>query len=109
MTYYRRVEIVDGETEEPVNFVGVYTLHWPEGYTPEAAFVEEDSIDAKMKAAKVLAEAIASVPYGEMPVPFLREWAEELEINGQSNAARWVRDVASALAGWQEIGREPET
>ena len=42
--YYRRVEIVDGETAEPVHFVGIYPMDWPSYIAPTAAFVESDEV-----------------------------------------------------------------
>ena len=40
---YRRVEVVDGESVEPVHFVGIRVVPWLEGdcnITPTAGFVE---------------------------------------------------------------------
>ena len=38
-TLYRRVDLVNGETNEPVQFVGVYVLRWGES-EPTVAFVQ---------------------------------------------------------------------
>jgi hypothetical protein len=39
---FRAVEIVDGESVEPAQFVGVYVLHWPSDLlgAPTIGFVE---------------------------------------------------------------------
>jgi len=56
---YKRIDIVDGETEEPVNFVGVHPLSWEKRTTiksPAAGFVEinEDNPNViEKKATKV--------------------------------------------------------
>lgn len=55
---YRRVEIIDGESVEPVQFVGTYVLRWPKGLEPQAAFVEADGVEAKLEAAEALATAL---------------------------------------------------
>lgn len=39
-TLYRRVEVVDGETAEPVQFVGNYVLRYGKEREPTVAFVE---------------------------------------------------------------------
>lgn len=58
MTFYRRVEIVDGETKEPVNFVGFYPILWMEGdravIQPTTAFVETDIVDDLLDAYKAI-------------------------------------------------------
>lgn len=38
-TLYRRVEIIDGETAEPVQFVGCYVTRWGVAIEPTVAFV----------------------------------------------------------------------
>jgi hypothetical protein len=38
-TLYRRVDLVDGATDEPVQFVGVYVMRWGER-EPTVAFVQ---------------------------------------------------------------------
>ena len=57
MTIYKRVEIVDGETKEPVQFVALHPFAWPEDYTPTAAFVEDEDATARLTAADALAKA----------------------------------------------------
>ena len=51
--YYRRVEIVDGETEEPVHFVGIHPIGWmngdPKMIRPTAAFVECDEVEKLLR------------------------------------------------------------
>ena len=49
--YYRRVEIVDGETTEPAQFVGVHPLVWHRacGGDPTAAFVESDEMEKLLR------------------------------------------------------------
>ena len=37
---YRIVDIVDGNTSEPVNYVGVHPLKWGKTLEPTAGFVE---------------------------------------------------------------------
>jgi uncharacterized protein YodC (DUF2158 family) len=42
-TLYRRIEIKEGNSTEPVQYVGVYALNWQKEWgEPEAAFVEEE-------------------------------------------------------------------
>lgn len=48
---YRRVEIQDGESVEPVQFVGVYALNWGgERGPPTVAFVEDEEASDKLDA-----------------------------------------------------------
>ena len=54
MTIYKRVEIVDGETKEPVQFVALHPFAWPEDYIPTAAFVEDEDATARLTAADAL-------------------------------------------------------
>ena len=58
MKYYRRVEIVDGETAEPVNFVGLPPVTWMMARSlnsdgamiePTAAFVESDEVEELLR------------------------------------------------------------
>ena len=60
MTIYKRVEIVDGETKEPVQFVALHPFAWPEDYTPTAAFVEDEDATARLTAADALAKMLTS-------------------------------------------------
>ena len=60
MTIYKRVEIVDGETKEPVQFVALHPFAWPEDYTPTAAFVEDEDATARLTAADALATTAAN-------------------------------------------------
>jgi hypothetical protein len=62
---YRGVEIVDGETEEPVNYVGIHPIRWPtaEGRQPTVAFVAIDDDDV-FSAGDELAAAVEDLaPY----------------------------------------------
>jgi hypothetical protein len=44
-TLYRRIEIKEGNSTEPVQYVGVYALNWQKEWgEPEAAFVEEEPL-----------------------------------------------------------------
>ena len=47
--YYRRVKIVDGETAEPVHFVGIFPANWPGYIAPTAAFVESDEVEKLLR------------------------------------------------------------
>ena len=60
---YRRVEVVDGESTEPVHFVGIRVIHWLEGdcnIMPTAGFVEieTDIITDLLDACKAALDAI---------------------------------------------------
>lgn len=64
---YRRVEIKDGATEEPVSFVGVHPIKWYRmgGDAPDAAFIEafSDDFDPVLKALAELYEEYINAPY----------------------------------------------
>ena len=48
---YKRVEIVNGQAEEPIQYVGVYALHWKKEWgAPETAFVEIDEPSTQLSA-----------------------------------------------------------
>jgi len=47
---YKRVEVIDGETPEPVQFIGVYTLRWPKDLEAEVAFVEDEDATDRLAA-----------------------------------------------------------
>ena len=47
--HYRRVEIVDGETADPVHFVGIHPMMWPGYINPTAAFVESDEAEKLLR------------------------------------------------------------
>lgn len=49
---YKRVEIKNGETTEPVSFVGVHPIAWPRYVgEPEVAFAEVDEDTEALRAA----------------------------------------------------------
>ena len=60
MKYYRRVEIVDGESEEAVQFVGIHPLNWPGYIAPTAAFVESDEVE---KLLRKIRDELANITY----------------------------------------------
>jgi hypothetical protein len=55
--YYRRVEIIDGDTQEPVNMVACHPLRWhqrDEYPVPACAFREMESVDALLTVCKAM-------------------------------------------------------
>lgn len=82
---YKRVEIKNGETTEPVSFVGVHPIAWPRYVgEPEVAFAEVDEDPEALRAAgDELAGAgikFSEAHYGDMSEPNARvdpqDWAE---------------------------------
>lgn len=68
--YYREVEIKDGKTVEPIQFVAIHPVRWPTYLKPTAAFVEADGIEEKLTAAEALAEALKPfVDFWNSPEP----------------------------------------
>jgi hypothetical protein len=59
MTVYRRIEIVNGESAEPVAWVGVHPVNWP-GWVgaPDAGFVEDEATERRLAAAEWLAASV---------------------------------------------------
>ena len=61
---YRRVEIVDGETTEPVHYVGVHPITWMNAdrkmIEPIVAFVESDEAE---KLLRKIRDALIPVPH----------------------------------------------
>lgn len=55
---YRRVNIVNGETAEPVHFVGIHPVAWGESPQPTVGFVEYTGPDPER-----LAEALIILAY----------------------------------------------
>ena len=56
MTYYRAIELKEGEL---VQFVGCHVVSFPYGYaTPTIGFVEDDSVDDLLEACKAASGAI---------------------------------------------------
>jgi len=61
MMYYRAVEIKDGESAEPVSFVGVHPIAWHDiaSGPPAVGFVEDDVVDALLAACEAGKQFVA--------------------------------------------------
>ena len=101
MTIYKRVEIVDGETKEPVQFVALHPFAWPEDYTPTAAFVEDEDATARLTAADALA-ADAKTTILVMYTAQTCIW----ELHGTDNSI--TRNLQTAIDELEDVLRQYE-
>jgi hypothetical protein len=96
MTVYRRIEIVNGESAEPVAWVAVHPVNWP-GHIgePDAAFIEDEAAERRLAAAERLAEATDSLLGTLQNLADIPSLAADLLVFAEYAEAR------AALAEWQ--------
>jgi hypothetical protein len=107
MTIYRRVEIVNGESAEPVAWVAVHPVNWP-GWVgaPDAGFVEDEATERRLAAAEWLAveaDRMLRLLNNLSAVIYKPEVQEYLPHGLADEVRAWVRrnKTDAALAEWQ--------
>ncbi len=66
MNMYRHVEMVEGNTVEPVSFVGIHPLRWDKGYPPDVGFVEAEEAE--------LLRATHALCVPSLPPDLMEQW-----------------------------------
>lgn len=93
---YHRVEIVDGESVEPVQFVGVYALNWGREQEPTVAFVEDEEATDRLDMLEKLARRLV----------FALE--DEAMHHGEVNMSERTTGVLEEAKTILEIGKRSE-
>jgi len=98
-TLYRRIEIKEGNSTEPVQYVGVYTLNWQREWgEPEVAFTEEEPPSQEQVTVDEINELIQphaiTLEHGEKAAQDVHDLVHSKEAKpvGEEKNCKWTYD-----------------